>query len=387
MSQPKYVVSIRHDKPISEMIHSAFEDLGGLHHIIPSGKRILIKPNLVVAKKNDTGATTNPQIIEALIQEVLQTQPVEVALGESSEVGENTMRGFKITGMDAIARRYGVKVIDFKRDPHITKEVPGGREIRDITIPATLFEYDYLINVPVLKIHCQTTVTIGMKNLKGCIHDKEKHRFHRLNLNQCIVDLNTVIQPDLTVVDATTCSLQWELGGDPVRLDTILMGQNVLAVDMIAASLLGYSVKDVPHLEIASRSGLGPTSIEEIAISNPLDKQASEEILSTTQKKSPQYRLNELKVVEKGTCTSCKGALIAAMRRLYLEGYSPRCHLVMGQLAQEEKEKLEKIQKDSLPVIAIGKCGIKILGGDSNTNIKGCPAKAEEIYRGLKEFS
>ena len=60
-----------------------------------------------------------------------------------------------------------------------------------------------------------------MKNLNGCIHDQKKHRFHRLNLHQCIVDLYTFIHPALTVVDTTTCALHWELGGDPIKLDTI----------------------------------------------------------------------------------------------------------------------------------------------------------------------
>ncbi len=384
--QKIYQVSIQHDQSVHDMISSALEDLGGLHQIIPSGRRILIKPNLVIAKTNATGATTNPQIIEVLIQEALKTNPVEIALGESSTAGDNTMKAFRITGMDKIAQKYGIKVIDFKKTPHVTKNVPLGEEIKSVKIFQPIFEYDYIINVPVLKIHGETTVTIGMKNLKGCIHDREKHRFHRLDLHQCIVDLNTIIQPDLTVVDATTCSLQWELGGDPVRLDTILIGQNVLAVDMIAASLLGYGIDEVRHLKIASQSRIGPENIKEIKVFNPPDNKTKKMLIDASQKKGPEYNLRDLNVIEKGTCSSCKGALVAAMRRLSREGYFPNCVVAMGQLLAEEKEKLEQAKINDIPIIGVGQCGCKAVQDYSINNIKVCPARAEQIYGVLKKL-
>jgi len=386
MSKQLFQVTIQHDRSVKEMINSALEDLGGLHHIIPSGRRVLIKPNLVIAKTNDTGATTNPEVIEGLIQEVLKTNPAEIALGESSTAGDNTMRAFRITGMDKIAQKYGVKVIDFKKAPHVNKEVPRGKEINSVRISKPIFEYDYFINVPILKIHGETTVTIGMKNLKGCIHDQEKHRFHRLNLHQCIVDLNTVINPDLTVVDATTCSLQWELGGDPVKLDTIMMGENVLAVDMVAASLLGYGIDEVRHLKIASQSEIGPESIEEVKVFNPPDNETKKMLIDASQKKGPEYKLRDLNVIEKGTCSSCKGALVAAMRRLSREGYSPNCVVAMGQLLAEEKENLEQAKNNGVPIVGVGHCGSKIVQDYSANNITGCPARAEQIYGILKKL-
>jgi uncharacterized protein (DUF362 family) len=386
MAKQLFQVSSQHDRSVKDMINSALDDLGGLHQIIPSGKRILIKPNLVIAKNNDTGATTNPEVIEVLIQEALKTNPLEIALGESSTAGDDTMKAFRVTGMDKIAQKYGVKIIDFKRTPTITKDVPLGKEIKNVKIFKPVFEYDYFINVPILKIHGETTVTIGMKNLKGCIHDQEKHRFHRLNLHQCIVDLNTVIKPNLTVLDATTCSLQWELGGDPVKLDTIMIGKNVLAVDIIAASLLGYSIDEVEHLKIASQSGIGPESIEEIEVFNPPDSETKKMVINASQKKGPEYRLHNLDIIEKGTCSSCKGALVAAMRRLSREGYSPNCVAAMGQLLTDEKERLQEARDKGIPIVGIGQCGSKVVQDYSIENIKGCPARAEQIYGILKKL-
>lgn len=385
-NQRYYQVSIQHDRTIPDMLHSALEELGGLHSIIPSGRRVLIKPNLVIAKTNDTGATTNPLVIEVLIQEILKTSPADIAIGESSTAGDDTMKGFRITGMDKIAQKYGAKIIDFKKAPQVIKEVPKGKEVQTIKIAQPIFEYDYFINVPVLKIHGETTVTIGMKNLKGCIHDQEKHRFHRLNLHQCIVDLNTVVYPDLTVVDATTCALQWELGGDPVKLDTIIISENILAADMIAASLLGYGIDDVRHLKIACKSGLGPKTIEEIKVYNPLNTEIREKIMEAGQKKGPEYKLRDLKMIEKGTCSSCKGAMVAAMRRLSREGYSPACTVVLGQLVAEEKEMLEQAKNNGIPIVGVGHCATKVVEEYSVENISGCPARAEQIYGILKKL-
>jgi uncharacterized protein (DUF362 family) len=387
MNNQRYQVSIQHDRSIRDMIHSALEDLGGVYQLIPQNRRVLIKPNLVIAKTNDTGATTNPLVIAELIQEVLKTNPAEVALGESSTAGDDTMKAFRITGMDDIARKYGVKIIDFKKGPQVVKEVPQGKEVRTIKVALSIFEYDYLINVPVLKIHGEATVTIGMKNLKGCIHDQEKHRFHRLNLHQCIVDLNTLIHPDLTVVDATTCALHWELGGDPVRLNTIIMSENVLAADMIAASLLGYGIDDVKHLKIASESGLGPGTMAEIKVYNPLNTEMREKIRDASREKGPEYKLPALKIIERGTCSSCKGALVAAMRRLCREGYSPACTVVMGQLAAEENEELEQAKRNGIPIIGMGHCGTKVVEDYSEQNIKDCPVRAEQVYGILKKFA
>ena len=387
MNKQLYQVSIQHDRSVQDMIHYALEDLGGLYHIIPPDRRILIKPNLVIAKTNDTGATTNPSVIEALIKEVIKTNPAEIAIGESSSAGDDTMKAFWVTGMDRIAKKYGVKIIDFKKDPQIIKDVPEGKEIKAVKIAQSIFEYDYLINVPVLKIHGEATVTIGMKNLKGCIHDKEKQRFHRLNLHQCIVDLNTIIHPNLTVVDATTCSLQWELGGDPVKLNTIIMSENILAADIIATSLLGYEINDVCHLKIATESDFGPKNREEIKIHNPLNTEIKNKVADAIREKGPEYKLSDLEIIEKGTCSSCKGALIVAMRRLSREGCSPACDVVMGQLVAEEKEKLEQAKSDGIPIVGVGHCGTKIVQDYAVENISSCPARAEQIYGILKKLS
>jgi len=283
-------------------------------------------------------------------------------------------------------------LLDFKKDKQIPIDIPYGKVLRRVLVAETVKKVNYIINLPILKVHSQTTVTIGMKNLKGCIADKEKSRFHRLNLHQCIADLNTVLIPDLTIVDATLCSFNWELGGMPVRLNTILAGRNTLATDIVAASMLGYRGDEVAHLRLAAQAHLGPTNIEEIDIisSKKIKKVQSGQNADTI--KEPNYHLPELEVIEKGTCSSCKGALLAAMRRLHKERQSPDCTILMGQRLRDRECEFAPVFKygtvqSKKPLVSIGQCCHWVADHHLIKHIKGCPVKAEAIYRHLKTNS
>src|SRR5665648_529864 len=261
MKTTRYTVAVHSNESIRSMVSHCLEDLGGIEQLIDSGSRILLKPNMVVAKPNSTGATTNPLILDALIEHLMRTSPREIIIGESSQIGDDTLEAYKVTGVQDVAQKWNITLLDFKKDRQIYVDVPHGKVLKKVLIAETVTKVDYLIDLPILKVHSQTTVTIGIKNLKGCLNDREKSRFHRLNLHQCIADLSTVIVPDLTIVDATLCSLEWELGGMPVRLNTILAGTNVLATDIVAASMLGYHIDEVEHLRLAAQAHLGPTNI------------------------------------------------------------------------------------------------------------------------------
>jgi len=391
MGNTSYTVAVHSDETIKTMVGNCLQVLGGIEKLVPPGSRILLKPNMVVAKPNSTGATTNPLILDTLIEHLIRTSPCEIIIGESSEVGDDTLQAYKITGVYDIAKKWKVTLLDFKKDHQVYVDVPKGKVLKKVLIAETVTKVDYLINLPILKVHSQTTVTIGMKNLKGCIADQEKSRFHRLNLSQCIADLNTVIIPDLTIVDATLCSLEWELGGMPVRLNTVLAAKNVLAADIVAASMLGYRIDEVEHLLLAAQAHLGPADLEEIKIISP--KKLKEVQSDRVNSKEFPFYLPGLEVIEKGTCSSCKGALLAAMRRLYKEKTSPDCTiLLMGQrLRDRECEFVPIIKygtvKSKKPLVSIGRCCHWVADHYPIEHIKGCPVKAEAIYRYLRMIS
>jgi uncharacterized protein (DUF362 family) len=387
-----YTVAVHSDENIKTMVSNCLKDLGGIKQLIAPGSRILLKPNLVVAKPNSSGATTNPLILDALIEHLISTSPYEIIIGESSQIGDDTLEAYKLTGIQDIAQKWKVTLLDFKKDNQIPIDVPYGKVLKRVLVAETVKKVDYLINLPILKVHSQTTVTIGMKNLKGCIPDQEKSRFHRLNLDQCIADLNTVLIPNLTIIDATLCSFNWELGGMPVRLNTVLAGKNNLAVDIVAASMLGYGVGEISHLQLSAQAHLGPANMEEIHIVSPKKIKKIQPGQNVDLIKEPYYHLPELEVIEKGTCSSCKGALLAAMRRLYKERQSPHCTILMGQRLRDRECEFAPnpkygTVKSKKPLVSIGQCCHWVAEHYPIEHIKGCPVKAEEIYRYLKTNS
>src|SRR5690606_36606024 len=117
----------------------------------------------------------------------------------------------------------------------------------EIEVCAKVLEVDYLINMPDLKAHCQTKLTCALKNLKGCVPDKEKRRFHTLGLHRPIASLNKVIKSDLILVDGIIGDLTHEEGGTPVRLDRAIAGYDPVMVDAYAASLIGYRLAEIPY--------------------------------------------------------------------------------------------------------------------------------------------
>ena len=183
------------DSP-SEMVRTLLEKIDPPANADPA-LRIGIKPNLVVAKPAKSGATTSPEVVESLIGYLHSRGLHDICVMESSWVGEDTDRAFDACGYRELARRTGVKLVNLERAP--AKEVQaGGVSLRVCT---DVLDVDYLINVPVLKAHCQTKMTCALKNLKGCIPDSEKRRFHRLGLHEPIARLNTVLKSDLIIVD------------------------------------------------------------------------------------------------------------------------------------------------------------------------------------------
>ncbi|NLM36562.1 MAG: DUF362 domain-containing protein, partial [Firmicutes bacterium] len=144
--------------------------------VLRPGAVIGLKPNLVLAKPAGSGATTHPELVEGIIRYFRAKGFTKLVIMESSWVGARTEEAFRVCGYRELAAQYGVELLDLKKDRTMTKATADGL----LTVCAVPFAVDYLINLPVLKAHCQTLLTCALKNLKGCIPDDEKRRFHRL---------------------------------------------------------------------------------------------------------------------------------------------------------------------------------------------------------------
>ncbi|MDR0221295.1 MAG: DUF362 domain-containing protein, partial [Lachnospiraceae bacterium] len=175
---------------------------------------VAIKPNLVVSRPASEGATTHPEIVEGIIVFLREYGVKDICLMESSWTGDSTKRAYVACGYEYLRDKYQVLLIDLKDDATTALSHDSGYKIN---ICKKALATDFLINVPVLKAHCQTRMTCNLKNLKGCLPDGEKRRFHSLGLHKPIAALNALVKTGYCVVDGICGDLSFEEGGTPVE--------------------------------------------------------------------------------------------------------------------------------------------------------------------------
>ena len=334
----------------------------GLEELLPEKTaRIAIKPNLVTPAPASFGGTTHPEIVAGIIEFLQERDYKEIVVAESSWVGDRTSEAFDYCGYNALAKKYSVRLIDCQKEKGFSADCMGQR----INICSCVKDWDFLINVPVLKGHCQTNITCALKNMKGLIPNSEKRRFHTMGLHKPIAHLNTYLKPDFIVVDHICGDLSFEEGGNPVTRNCIMAAVDPVLVDAFVCSLLHYQISDVPYVSLAERLGVGSSDLSSLRLIT-CEGEAYEDL--------PARNLLDVSytVDESDSCSACYGVLLPALDRLKEEGLLEQlnCPISIGQGHRGKTGKL-----------GIGNCTAGF-----ETYIKGCPPKEEDIYRELKNY-
>ncbi len=348
----------------SNPIQMGFEIMDALDvkAILRKDMKIALKPNLVVAKPADSGATTSPGIVEGVIQYLKENGFNNITIMESSWVGDNTRRAFEVCGYSTLSKKYSVPLLDLKSDSAASFTSDG----ITMKICKAALETDFLINIPVLKGHCQTLMTCALKNLKGCIPDSEKRHFHTLGLHKPIALLNKFLRTSLVIVDGIMGDLTFEEGGTPVRMDRVIAGCDPVLVDSYVAALMGYRPEDVDYIMIAEKLGVGSTNLANANIVEINTGNKSPAMFSPSRKVAHLSKL----INENQACSACYGILIHALSRLDEAGRLGRINrkISIGQGFKGAKNE----------GIGVGNCT-----SGFTTCIRGCPPKAVDIVREL----
>ncbi|MDR2493950.1 MAG: DUF362 domain-containing protein, partial [Spirochaetaceae bacterium] len=271
-------------------------------------KRVGIKPNLVVARPACEGATTHPEIIRGLVLYLTAQGFANLSIMEGSWVGDNTDSAFKRCGYRDIAAETGVELVNLQADGSRTYDCQG----MNIAICDRALEVDFMINVPVLKGHCQTLLTCALKNAKGLIPNTEKRRFHTLGLHKPIAHLNTAVRNDFVLVDNICGDLDFEEGGNPVPAGRLFAARDPVLCDAWACTLLGYEAAAVPYIGLSARLGVGCGDVRDACI-RELNRCSESAAFPLPQGKA--RRLGRA-VREDKACSACYAALIFALSRL-----------------------------------------------------------------------
>lgn len=227
-------------------------------------EKVLIKVNFITVETWDTGATTDPIVVEAIIKK-LKDLPVQIYVVESDATMTSADKAFEVTGMKEMSERNGVQCLNLRHIKDRVKiEIPNCETLKSISVPRIVTE-SAIISAAKLKTHMSTKVTLGMKNMFGLLPDKFKGKYHAKGINKVLVDINTVLKPALTVIDGfIAMEGRGPSGGTPVKMDLIIAGKDVVATDATAARVMGFEPMEISHIRRAHEKGLG--NIDDIEV-------------------------------------------------------------------------------------------------------------------------
>ena len=340
-----------------DIIKTTYEALSAsdLSTYLEKDMSVSIKPNLVVPRPAYDGATTHPEVVEGIVLFLRNFGISDIKIIESSWIGDSTRQSFDVCGYVELSQKLGIPLIDLKSD----KKTMLTYGKTNVAICNEALKTDFLINAPVLKAHSQTYFTCCLKNLKGCIPDSEKRRFHTLDLHQQIAILNMLLKTGYCVVDGICGDLTSEAGGQPVESNRIIVGRDPLIVDSYCAELIGCKPDDIGYLYEAKALGFGEyfsssTKLTELNVDNK-PTQTSPASRRTTD----QYRQH---ISEDSACSACFSSLIYALSKMGKYRSNEMIHIGQGYKGVNKKG------------IGIGNC----TKGFEHC-IQGCPPKATEI--------
>ncbi len=375
------VVSVWRSRHPAETVKRALALQGGFDRLVTRGTTVLIKPNYGVPVSWDVGATTNPEVVIGLIEAARSAKARQVIVAESSVVGFDAASVMDKLGVARRFERAGARVVNLDEDPEdiVEKKIPAGKLLKRIKIFRKALACDVLVSVPVLKTHIYTTVSLGIKNLKGTLPDSQKKILHRIGvrrqktemfeLDQGIADMATVHTPDLTVIDATVGQEGFVQNagvcGTPVRMNTVVVGTDAVATDAVASDLMGFDPLEVNHLRFCHEAGLGQANLNRIQTVGLDPGTVRRRFRPAIPGKLGDY--DNIIVKEGGSCSGCSVAIRCALNSFgpqEIAQWTPAV-IVVG------SDRIE-VGTSGFKNVFIGKCACRFAErGDDK--ITGCP--------------
>ena len=247
------------------LVRKAIDGLGGIKKFVKPGNVVVIKPNLAWARRPETAANTNPEVISALIKLCKQAGAKRITVLDHS--CDNTAAAFGVNGVrDAIKAGARLVAAD-KQFMFRDIKIPKGKVLKADQCAKEVLDADVFINVPIAKVHGSTMITASMKNLMGTNFDRQVWH-NSADLDQCIADYSTAVKPDLIVLDAIRILLTRGPKGPGQTKDVgqVIAGTDPVAIDSYAAKLLGKEPGQVSHIKCAAALGLGQIDLKKVTL-------------------------------------------------------------------------------------------------------------------------
>ncbi len=246
---------------VQEKVREAME-LADYQSHIPRGEPVALKPNLgwdILIP----GAISAPWVVEGVIQ-VLKEYASEIYVVESDQVVVNVEDAVRKTRILDICKKHNVPWVNMSKGQFVRSKDDSRLVLKHIHIPEILTR-THLVTLPLMKTHNKSTLTGAIKNQWGCL-ETLRHNFHPV-LSEALVDLNKLLKPKFAVMDATIgLEGNGPKSGFPKEMGLVLASGDLVALDAIAAQIMGFDPRQIEHLMLCEKHGIGTARSEQIQV-------------------------------------------------------------------------------------------------------------------------
>lgn len=248
----------------AKLTQQAMEALGGMKRFVKTGDVVWVKPNIGWDRSPEQAGNTHPDVVKALIKMCLEAGAKTVKVGDNP--CHDAQKTYANSGIAAATKDIGGEVVFLDKNRFREMEI-GGEVLKSIPVYPDIIECDLVVNVPVVKHHSSTTVTLCMKNYMGVIENRRK--FHQ-DLPGCIRDITAFMKPRLCLLDATRIlTAHGPTGGDLAdvkRMNIVAAGTDIVALDAFGSELLGKKPEGIGTVVAGHTAKLGNMQYKELAL-------------------------------------------------------------------------------------------------------------------------
>ena len=247
------------------LVEKGLNALGGIGQFVKKGASVVIKPNFSVPRKPEEAATTNPQLIAAVVKQCLTAGAKEVKVVDYPFGGPTCLAN---SGIKEAVEAAGGQAFNINAQSFFTGVDMGGTILKkNVLFSKDVVNADVLINMPILKHHMMTKVTLSLKNMMGLVWDRGE--FHRTDLNQAIAELNAYRKPELIILDAIRGIIDRGPTGPGTihEWNQVVFGVDPVAVDAYGANLFGVKPEEIGFITAAAKLGLGEIDLQKLTVS------------------------------------------------------------------------------------------------------------------------
>lgn len=260
------LVAVKNGEP-DIMFDKAIKAMGGMTRYVKPGQTVVIKPNIGWERPPEAGANTNPQLVKRTIEHCIKAKAKKVYIFDHSV--DDGPECYRVSGIKKAAEETGATLVPADGSKYYREvKIPGAKTLTSTKVHRLILDSDVYINIPVLKHHGSTGLTMALKNQMGTV--KNMFWFHMKGLHDCISEIGLYRKPDLNIIDAyrvTMANGPQRAKPDDISLKkSLLLSDDIVAIDAAGARMFGVDPASIKYIQQAHKLGLGEIELKKLNI-------------------------------------------------------------------------------------------------------------------------